>query len=197
MTFSPRRRRALLLALAAVLITGTLAGLRAVGSDAPASSAHDDSVLTGSGTSTFGTGDVVVVDDRDGDGDMRVERAGVDGEASSPSGAAGQQRHDSFTVIVGRVSGLYPGKRQRLPVIFSNPLPYPIRIGTVTTTATGPRGCPIDSSLLLRPRTFSHLLIRTNRSQHKTLRFGMLKSATDACQNGAFTVTVSATAIGV
>jgi hypothetical protein len=104
-------------------------------------------------------------------------------------------RHGSFRVAVGSVGGLYPGKLQRLPVRLTNPLPYPIRIQTATTTATGPRGCPPDTSLLLRTRTFHRLTIRTNRSQSKTLRFGMLKSATDACQNGTFTVTVSVMAV--
>ena len=110
-------------------------------------------------------------------------------------GAPAKPRHRSFNVAVGSVEGLYPGKRQRLPVRFSNPLPYPIRIQTATTTATGPHGCPPDASLLLRTRTFHRLVIGTNRSRSKTLRFGMLKAATDACQRGTFTVTVSVTAV--
>lgn len=110
-------------------------------------------------------------------------------------GVLAKPRHDSFKVAVGSIAGLYPGKRQRLPVRFTNPLPYPIRIQTATTTATGPRGCPPDASLLLRTRRFHHLVIGTNRSQSKTLRFRMLKTATDACQNAIFTVTVSATAV--
>jgi hypothetical protein len=193
MSLSLRRRPALLLALAALLITLTTAGVRVVGSHSHP--APEGAVLTGIGSSSFATGGHVVVDDGVTDGGVRGDGDGIDGSAGVDGSDPGQQRRTAFTVSVGAVRGLYPGKRQRLPVTFSNPLPYPIRIQSATTMATGPRGCPIDTSLLLRPRAFSHLLIRTNRSQHRTLRFGMLRSATNACQNGTFTVTVTATAM--
>jgi hypothetical protein len=175
---SLRRRPALLLALAALLIALGSAGIYAATTRSATRPSSSDSVLTGSGATSFATGGELV---------------GV-----GPHGPAGEMlasRHDSFKVVVGSVDGLYPGKRQRLPVRFSNPLPYPIRINTATTTATAPRGCAPDTSLLLRTRTFHHLVVGTNRSQPKTLRFGMLKTATDACQSGTFTVTVSVTAV--
>ena len=176
---SLRRRPALLLALAALLIALASAGIYAATMRSATRPLSDDSVLTGSGTTAFAAGGALV-------------GVGPHGPAGEMLGA---RHHESFNVVVGSVDGLYPGKRQRLPVRFSNPLPYPIRINTATTTATAPRGCAPDTSLLLRTRTFHHFVIGTNRSQPKTLRFGMLKTATDACQSGTFTVTVSVTAV--
>jgi hypothetical protein len=172
------RRRPALIALVALLIALATAGMHAVGSRSAAGPSGDDSVLTGSGSTSFATGGQPP-------GGGRYDVGGV----------LAKPRHGSFKVVVGSIEGLYPGQRQRLPVRLSNPLPYPIRIQTATTTATGPRGCPPDTSLLLRTRTFHRLVIGTNRSQSKTVRFGMLKAATDACQNGTFTVTVSVTAV--
>jgi hypothetical protein len=175
---SLRRRPALLLVLAALLLALASAGIHAATTRSAIRPTSDDSVLTGSGSTAFATG-----------GDL------LGAEAHSSAGVLLAAHHDSFKVTVGNVAGLYPGKRQRLPVRFSNPLPYPIRIDTATTTAAAPRGCPPDTSLLLRTRTFHHLIIGTNRAQAKTLRFGMLKTATDACQDGTFTVTVSVAAV--
>jgi hypothetical protein len=172
------RRSAVSAAVVALLIALTTAGIRAVGSRSAIEPSADDSALTASGSTSFATGGEP----------LRNSRYKVGGVLAKP-------RHGSFRVAVGSVVGLYPGNRQRLPLRLSNPLPYPIRIQTATTTATGPHGCPPDTSLLLRTRTFHRLVIGTNRSQSKTLRFGMLKTATDACQNGMFTVTVSVTAV--
>ena len=169
----------LLLVLAAVLIALTTAALYALGSRSPVPSASDGSVLTASGSTSFANGGEMVGD----------PRYGVGGAITAAA------RRGPFKVALGTVSGLYPGKKQRLRVTFSNPLAYPIRIGTATPTATSPSGCPIDTSLRLRTRTFTHLVIRPNKSERKSLRFGMLKSATDACQNATFTITVSVTAV--
>lgn len=100
-----------------------------------------------------------------------------------------------FTVIVGDVSGLYPGSHNRLSVTFHNTQRVPIRVRTATTSATGPAGCPITTSLRLRTRTFRHLVIPRGSSKLKHLRFGMLKTATDRCEKAVFTVTVRATAV--
>src|SRR5207342_2842577 len=94
----------------------------------------------------------------------------------------------SFEIVVGNVSGLYPGRLNRIPIVFHNPQPIPISVLTATTTATGPPGCPLETSLILRTRTFRHsVLVPARGSKAKSLRFGMRKTATDGCQNGVFT----------
>jgi hypothetical protein len=101
-----------------------------------------------------------------------------------------------FGITVGNVSGLYPGSHNRIPVTFRNPMPVRISVRTATTWATGPADCPVETSLILRTRTFIHrVLIPPHGSRSKTLRFGMRKAAPDGCQNAVFTITVTATAI--
>ena len=103
-----------------------------------------------------------------------------------------------FRISVDDVSGLYPGKRSRLQVHFHNPLPFPLSVRTATTRATGPAGCPIGTSLILRTRTFVHRsVIPANGTLHKTLPFGMRPTAPDGCQNAHFTIYVTATAVAV
>jgi hypothetical protein len=179
------RRPAAYLTVAAVFVAVAAAALYAAlpRSSSPASiePSSADSAITATGSTTVGIGGELL-----GSGSVAAA-----GDITKPR----PRRHGGFNVKVGAVSGLYPGKIQRLPVLFSNPLPYPIRIRTATTSATGPAACPPDTSLLLRTRTFPHLIVGTNTSKRKFLRFGMLKSATDACQSGAFTVTVTAKAL--
>jgi hypothetical protein len=179
------RRPALYFTVAAVLVALAAAALYAAlpRSSSPASliePSSADSAITATGSATVAIG-----------GELLGSGSGTAaGDIMKP-----RARHGRFGVKVGTVSGLYPGKIQRLPVWFSNPLPYPIRIRTATTSATGPGACPADANLLLRTRTFPHLIVGTNTTKRKFLRFGMLKAATDACQSGAFTVTVTAKAV--
>jgi hypothetical protein len=121
--------------------------------------------------------------------------AGIAAANSSSAIADSGSRPRSFTVRVGSVSGLYPGKVQRLPVVFTNLRPFPIRIRTATTSAAGTARCPAGKSLLLRTQTFRHLVVRAHRSTRTTLRFGMLKTAPDACQHKSFAITVTARAV--
>jgi hypothetical protein len=178
------RRPALYFTVGAVLVAIAAAALYAAmpRSSSPASliePSSADAAITATGSATVAT-----------DGELLgSDSATAAGDITKPTA-----RHGGFNVKVGTVSGLYPGKIQRLPVVFSNPLPYPIRIRTATTSATGPAACPADANLLLRTRTFRHLIVKTNTTTRKSLRFGMLNTAPDACQSGTFTVTVTAKA---
>lgn len=129
------------------------------------------------------------------------------GPASSVAGPPAPAEGDShrptspdsdhaFGITVQPVTGLYPGKRSRLQIVFHNPQPVAISVRTATVTATGPRACPLDTSLILRTRTFVHkVIVPAHGAKAKSLRFGMRKTATDGCQNAVFTLTVTATAV--
>jgi hypothetical protein len=174
------RRPVLYFTVAAVLVALAAAALYAVVTRSAAEPSTEDSALIAAGSTTVATA-----------GELLGSGSGsAAGDLAKPV----RHRRGAFDVKVGTVSGLYPGKIQRLPVVFSNPLAYPIRIRTATTSATGPAGCPADENLLLRTRAFPHLVVETNTTKRKSLRFGMLKTAPDACQSGAFTVTVTAKA---
>jgi hypothetical protein len=121
--------------------------------------------------------------------------------ASTSSGGSGMDwthmpafASRNFGVVVGDVSGLYPGRRIDLPVTFVNGHGAAILVRTAKVTATGTAQCGSEH-LLLSDITFSTPIRVPARSSSSTqLPFGLLATAPDGCQDATFTVTVTAKA---
>lgn len=177
---------------------GMLAGVLLVVPGSSATSELQPLDYFGIGSTTLSTHTVLgrparLADDTSGDSSSATSSDASELEQSTAASADSAHR---FRITVGNASGLYPGRRNRLQIVFHNPQSVPISVRTATTTATGPAGCPLDTSLVLRTRTFIHrVIVPAHGSKAKSLRFGMRTTATDGCQNGVFTITVTATAV--
>jgi len=100
----------------------------------------------------------------------------------------------TFGVVVGDVTGMYPGHQVDLPVTFVNGRSNALLVETAKVTAQGPAGCGA-AHLLLSDLTFSTpIKIPARSSVTEQIPFGLLASAPDVCQGAVFAVTVTSRA---
>lgn len=167
------RRRASLLALTAATAVGAL-GAGTLATSGPPSSPL---VLSASGSTA----------------------AGKPGTApsSTSTGCAPQGRcaglPKSFEVSVGRVTGLYPGSVTDVPVSYTNPNSFAIRVTDATLSGKGPASCP--ASFLRTGQHRPGVVVPRQATVETRLPFGMLATAPDGCKGASFAVTVTASAV--
>ena len=99
-----------------------------------------------------------------------------------------------FTVVVGSVSGLYPGSANALPLTYVNSHHFAIRIGRVTVSASGSTSCPAWAFETGQYQLADPVVVLGRSTASSSVAFGMRKSAPDGCQQARVAVTVSATA---
>lgn len=99
-----------------------------------------------------------------------------------------------FSLIVGDVDGLYPGRDDHLWVTFVNGQDFDLLVHDAVVTATGTPQCG-SANLDLSSLTFSvPILVPARSSLDRPVPFGLRASAPDACQGATFTVTVTSKA---
>ena len=116
----------------------------------------------------------------------------------SNSSCTGNAPTKQFEVTVGNLGGMYPGSSEALPLSFMNPESFDIKVTTLQIDAVADStGCPTTylqypTSVALAPAV---VLSRKGGTGSTTVPVGLKPSATDACQDVSFTVTVTATAV--
>ncbi len=111
-------------------------------------------------------------------------------------------RNKEFGVAVGDVAGLFPGATTPLPVTYTNPNSFGIKVTSATVTATlitaGAAAAPGCSNSYVVTGTYPNpagVVVARNGTASATLPFGLKATAPDACKRARWKITVTATAV--
>jgi hypothetical protein len=110
---------------------------------------------------------------------------------------AGNAPVKEFDVLVGSVSGMYPGSSSPIQVTFVNPESFAIKVTSVTPAATlspSVSGCSGGDIQFGSPSELNKVVPR-NASATVSIPVGLKSSTNDPCKGKVFTVTVTATAV--
>ena len=106
-----------------------------------------------------------------------------------------------FGVVVGNVGKLFPGASRPLPVTYTNPNMFPIKVTTATVKASlvsARSGSPACSEAYAVTGTYAGsagVTVPKGASTPTTLPFGLKESAPDACRMATWKITVTAWAV--